>query len=310
MKAWTFDHYGKGALRLDDVPAPTVRPTDVLIQIHAASVNLLDAKIRSGEFKLILPYRLPLTLGHDVAGIVVEVDNDVKKFKVGDEVFARADDFAIGTFAEQIAITEASVAKKPTTISMQEAASLPLVALTAWQALVERAQLKRGQSVFIQAGSGGVGTIAIQLAKHLGATVATTASASNAAWLKGLGADVVIDYKTQDFETVLRDVDVVLHSQDAATLEKSLRVLRPGGKLISSRARPTRTSRRRRRCRGTCTSRRACSAAALAGRRRSAGSPTSSSSCGPRARSCRSSLPSSTPAPSAPSSTRRSRSPR
>jgi len=196
-------------------------------------VNVLDSKIRDGEFKLILPYRLPLVLGHDVAGVVAKIGSRVRQFKLGDEVYARPDDFRIGTFAEFVAVKEASLALKPKRLTMEEAASLPLVALTAWQALVEKANLKQGQKVFVQAGSGGVGSFAIQLAKHLGATVATTTGAGNVALVKSLGADVVIDYKAQDFESVLRDYDVVLNSQDGKTLAKSLRVLKPGGKLIS-----------------------------------------------------------------------------
>lgn len=234
MKAFVLDRYGKQrALRLAEVPNPEPRDDEALVQVHAAGVNLLDSKIRDGEFKLILPYRFPLVLGHDVAGVVVKVGPRVRQFKVGDEVYARPDDFRIGTFAEFVPVKEASLALKPKGLTMDEAASLPLVALTAWQALVEKAKLKKGHKVFIQAGSGGVGTIAIQLAKHLGATVATTTSTTNAALVKSLGADVVVDYKTQDFEEVLRDYDVVLNSQDGKTLEKSLRVLARGGKLIS-----------------------------------------------------------------------------
>lgn len=234
MKAFTIDRYAKkGSLRLADVPTPELRDDEVLVQVHAAGVNLLDSKIRDGEFKLILPYKLPLILGHDVAGEVVKVGRRVQQFKLGDAVYARVDDFRIGTFAEFVPVKEASLALKPQGLTMEEAASIPLVALTAWQALVEKAKLKKGQKVFIQAGSGGVGTFAIQLAKHLGATVATTTSTANVALVKSLGADVVIDYKTQDFEDVLRDYDVVLNSQDNQTLVKSLRVLKRGGKLIS-----------------------------------------------------------------------------
>jgi len=234
MKAFVLERYGKKrALKLTDLPSPALRDDEVLVEVHAAGVNLLDAKIRDGEFKLILPYRLPLVLGHDVAGVVVKVGPRVRQFKAGDEVYARTDDFRIGTFAEFVPVKEASLALKPKGLTMEEAASIPLVGLTAWQALVEKAGLKKGQKVFIQAGSGGVGTFAIQLAKHLGATVATTASASNIALVKRLGADVVVDYKTQDFEDILRDQDVVLNSQDGKTLEKSLRVLKAGGKLIS-----------------------------------------------------------------------------
>jgi NADPH:quinone reductase-like Zn-dependent oxidoreductase len=234
MKAFVVDKYNKkGILRLAEMPEPELQDHDVLVEVHAAGVNLLDSKIRTGEFKLILPYRRPFILGHDVAGMVVRVASKVRKFKPGDEVYARPRDGRIGTFAESIAINEADVALKPKNLSMEEAASIPLVGLTAWQTLVERAKLKKGQKVFIQAGSGGVGTFAIQLAKQLGATVATTASAASADLVKGLGADVVVDYRKDDFEKVLSGYDVVLNSQDARTLEKSLNVLKPGGKLIS-----------------------------------------------------------------------------
>lgn len=234
MKAYVLRRYGKErALEFADMPTPDLRDDEVLVQVHAAGVNPLDTKIRDGEFKLILPYRLPLILGHDVAGEVVKVGASVRQFKPGDEVYARVDDFRIGTFAEFVPVKERSLALKPEGLTMEEAASVPLVALTAWQALVVKANLKKGQKVFIQAGSGGVGTFAIQLARHLGATVATTTSAANAALVKSLGADVVIDYRTQDFEDALSDYDVVLNSQDGTTLEKSLRVLKTGGKLIS-----------------------------------------------------------------------------
>jgi NADPH:quinone reductase-like Zn-dependent oxidoreductase len=234
MKAFTIDRYkSKDGGRLVDVPQPTVGDHDVLVQVHAAGVNLLDAKIASGEFKLMLPYRFPLILGNDVAGVVVQVGSRVRRFKPGDEVYARPDKDRIGTFAEFIAMNERDVAIKPAVLSMEEAASIPLVGLTAWQALVERANLRPGQKVFIQAGTGGVGTFAIQLAKHLGATVATTASSANFEFVKSLGADVMIDYKKEAFETMLRGYDVVLHSQDSETLDKSLRVLKPGGTLIS-----------------------------------------------------------------------------
>lgn len=234
MKAFVVDKYKKGgALRLADVPEPELQDHDVLVRIHATSVNPLDSKLRNGDFKFILPYRPPFILGHDVAGTVVRTGTQVTRFKVGDEVYSRPRDLRAGTFAEFIAIDEADVALKPRNISLSEAASIPLVGLTAWQALVEVGKVKPGQKVFIQAGSGGVGAIAIQLAKHLGATVATTASAKNAELVKGLGADVVVDYKTQDFEAVLSGYDLVLHSQDAKTLEKSLRVIEPGGQLVS-----------------------------------------------------------------------------
>ncbi|WP_095200688.1 NADP-dependent oxidoreductase [Mesorhizobium carmichaelinearum] len=234
MKAFVVDKYSKkGTLRLAEMPEPEVGDSDVLVEVHAAGVNLLDSKVKTGEFKLILPYRRPFILGHDVAGKVIRVGSKVRKFKPGDDVYARPRDGRIGAFAEFIAMDEADVALKPKNLSMEEVASIPLVGLTAWQVLVERAGLRKGQKVFIQAGSGGVGTFAIQLAKHLGAIVATTASAASAGLVKGLGADVVVDYRKDDFEKILSGYDVVLNSQDAKTLEKSLTVLKPGGKLIS-----------------------------------------------------------------------------
>ena len=215
------------------MPDPELREDDVLVQIHAAGVNPLDSKIRSGEFKLILPYRLPLILGNEVAGVVVRVGSRVRRFKPGDEVYARPDQGRIGAFAEFISITEDDVANKPKALTMEEAASIPLVGLTAWQALIERANLKKGQKVLIHAGSGGVGTFAIQLAKHVGAVVATTTSAANLDLVKRLGADIAIDYRKDKFETILRDYDVVVNSLGTETLEKSLHVLKPGGQLIS-----------------------------------------------------------------------------
>lgn len=234
MKAFVVDKYKKnGPLRLADMPDPVIGADDVLVRIHATAINLLDSKLRDGEFKLFVPYRPPFILGHDLAGTVIRVGSNVRNFKAGDEVYARPRDLRAGTFAEMIAVDAADLALKPTSLSMEQAASIPLVGLTAWQALVEVGKVKPGQKVFIQAGSGGVGTFAIQLAKHLGATVATTTSAANAELVKSLGADVVIDYRTQDFEQVLSGYDLVLNSQDASTLAKSLNVLKSGGKLIS-----------------------------------------------------------------------------
>ncbi|MBE8519641.1 NADP-dependent oxidoreductase [Amycolatopsis sp. H6(2020)] len=235
MKAFVVDRYGKNGntLRAGDVPEPAVGEHDVLVEIRAAGVNALDSKIRDGEFKLFLPYRPPFVLGNDVAGVVIRAGARVREFKPGDEVYARPDKDRIGTFAEFIAVHEDDLALKPKRLTMEEAASVPLVGLTAWQALIERAHLRKGQKVFIQAGSGGVGTFAIQLAKHLGATVATTTSTANTGLVERLGADIVIDYRKDDFENVLHDYDVVLHSLDNEMLKKSLRVLKPGGKLIS-----------------------------------------------------------------------------
>jgi NADPH:quinone reductase-like Zn-dependent oxidoreductase len=241
MKAFTITKYSKKEkLQLTQVAEPIAKENEVLVQIHAAGVNLLDSLIKNGEFKLFLPYKTPLINGHDMAGTVVKVGSGVKKIKVGDEVYSRVADYRIGTFAEYIAVNEADLALKPKKISMEEAASVPLVGLTAWQALVEMGKIKKGQKVFIQAGSGGVGTFAIQLAKHLGAFVATTTSSANTDLVKSLGADLVIDYKTEDFETKLKDYDLVIHSnRDPKILEKSLRILKPGGQLISLVGPPT-----------------------------------------------------------------------
>jgi NADPH:quinone reductase-like Zn-dependent oxidoreductase len=233
MKAFAVGRYGsKDGVQMREMPEPGIGQHDVLVAVRAASVNLLDAKIRDGEFKRILPYRVPFVLGNDLAGRVVRVGPAVRSFAPGDEVYARPGTDNIGTFAELAAVHEDDLALKPATLTMEEAAALPLVALTAWQALVERAALQPGQKVLIHAGSGGVGTIAIQLARHLGAHVATTTGTANTGWVKNLGADVVIDYKSEDFENVLRGYDVVLDSLGGPTLEKSLRVLRPGGIAI------------------------------------------------------------------------------
>ncbi|MFF4349204.1 NADP-dependent oxidoreductase [Streptomyces sp. NPDC001530] len=231
MRAFVVTKY-KEPLQEADVPEPTVGEHDVLVRVEAAGLNPLDEKIRAGEFKQILPYKLPLILGNDVAGTVISVGTAVRGFKPGDEVYARPHQDRIGTFAERIAVAEGDLALKPASISMEEAGSLPLAALTAWQALVERGKLQPGQKVLIHAGAGGVGSIAIQLAAHLGAHVATTTSGSNADFVRALGADAVIDYRTQDFEQLLTGYDLVLDSIGGETLEKSLRVLKPGGKAI------------------------------------------------------------------------------
>jgi len=233
MKAHLLDHYKQDALRLGDIPMPETGDGDVLIEVHAAGLNVLDSKIRSGEFKAILPYKLPIALGHDVAGVVSRVGRNVRDVKPGDAVYSRVPDGRIGTLAEFIAVKAEDVALKPSNLTMIEAASIPLVGLTAWQSLVERAGIRKGQKVLIHAGSGGVGTIAIQLARHLGATVATTASAANKDLVATLGADVVIDYRKEAFEETVSGYDVVLNSLGAETLEKSLDVLKSGGQLIS-----------------------------------------------------------------------------
>lgn len=231
MKAVVLSSY-TSRLAVDEVPEPTVGPRDVLIDVHAAGLNQLDEKLRAGEFKQIVPLELPAILGLDVAGTVVAVGSEVQAFAPGDRVYGRVQDGRIGTFAQRIAADEDDLAPIPPALPMNEAASLPLVALTAWQALVVRARVRPGQNVLIHAGAGGVGSIAIQLAKHLGATVATTASAANAEFVRSLGADVVIDYRADDFEQQLNGYDVVLDSVGGDNLMKSLRILRPGGVAI------------------------------------------------------------------------------
>jgi len=232
MKAFAIDAY-KGELSLRNVPDPVAGPGQVVVAIAAASVNPIDVKLRDGEFKAILPHRMPFILGSDLAGTVVAVGPGVDRFQIGDEVFASPNKDRIGTFAERIAIDETDLALKPPSLTMAEAAALPLVALTAWQVLVERAKLGPGQKLLVHAGSGGVGTVAIQLAKHLGATVATTAGTDNLALVKSLGADVAIDYRKEDFSEKLNGYDVVLNTLGPDILEKSLKVLKPGGRLIS-----------------------------------------------------------------------------
>ena len=194
MKGFIVKRYGKKEkLHLTDVSEPTVNENEVLVQINATAINPLDTLIKNGDFKIFLPNKTPFVNGHDMAGVVTKVGSKVSKFKIGDEVYARPSNFKIGTFAEYISVNENDLALKPKNLAREEAASIPLVGLTSWQALIEIAKLKKGQKVFIQAGSGGVGTFAIQLAKHLGAFVATTTSTASIEFVKSLGADLVID---------------------------------------------------------------------------------------------------------------------
>ncbi|OAL83029.1 NADP-dependent oxidoreductase [Acinetobacter sp. SFA] len=232
MKAAYISRYGNiDDVKLDEQSKPLITENDVLVKIHAASINPLDLRVLEGEFKVIQPVKFPFILGNDFAGTVVQVGANVKQFKAGDEVYAKTDQN--GAFAEYTVVHQSSLALKPQNISMELAASLPLVSLTAWQALVEIAKVQAGQKVLIHAGSGGVGSIAIQLAKYLGATVATTTSTKNMDWVKDLGADIVIDYKNTDFEEQLKEYDVVFDTQGGKTLEKSLSVLKRGGCIVS-----------------------------------------------------------------------------
>lgn len=233
MKAFVVTHYGPDGLRAADIPTPPVGPRDVLVDVKAASVNPLDKMVRNGEFKQLLKYKRPFTLGHDVAGIITRVGADVHEFKAGDEIYARPRDLRIGAFAESIAIDADDVARKPSSLSFAEAASVPLVALAAWQSLVDLAGVRPGQKVLVHAGAGGLGSTVIQFAKHLGAYVATTAHTRDLDKVRDLGADEAIDYTTTEFTDVLHGYDVVLDSLGPASLEKSLTVLKPGGLAIS-----------------------------------------------------------------------------
>lgn len=240
MKAAFIDRYGSNdRVRVADIAVPRVGPEDLLVRVHAASVNPLDVKTRDGKLKMLLKYQLPLVLGNDLAGVVADVGAQVTRFKKGDAVYARLDKNRIGAFAEYATVREGVAALKPTNVTFEEAASLPLVALTAWQALVEIGQLRANQRVLIHAGSGGVGSVAIQLARHLGATVFTTVGQRNVELVKRLGADVPIDYRSTRFEDVAQDCDVVLDSAGGDTLVRCFECVKPGGVVISIGSTPS-----------------------------------------------------------------------
>lgn len=234
MKALTFKRYGKSPeIGFADVRRPTLKADELLVQVHAASVNPIDNMIPTGLFKAVLKFQLPATLGSDLAGVVTEVGSRVTRFKPGDAVFANIFDFGMGAIAEFAVVPQSFAALKPANLDFVQAASIPMVGLTSWQALKERANLRAGQKVFIPAGSGGVGTFAIQLAKHLGAKVGTTTSTGNVELVRSLGADEVVDYKKEEFEKVLRGYDAVLGTARGDAIEKSLGILKPGGTIVS-----------------------------------------------------------------------------
>jgi alcohol dehydrogenase len=237
MKAITIRRY-KAPMEVMELPRPEPGPGDLLVRVRAAGVNPLDHKIRDGAVKVLLSYSFPLILGTDLAGDVEAIGPGITRFKPGDAVYSRLDHDRIGAFAEYALVRESAAARKPARLDYMQAASLPLVGLTAWQALIELARLRAGQKVLIHAGSGGVGTFAIQLAKHLGAQVATTAGARNHALVKSLGAEVVIDYRTTRFEAVARDQDAVLDTQGGDTLLRSFEVVKPGGVVVTIGGRP------------------------------------------------------------------------
>lgn len=233
MRAMVIDRYGKVPMRLAEMPTPEIGEYEVLAEIHAASINPVDFKIRDGKVKLLVKYKMPLILGNDFSGVVSKVGAKVTRFKVGDVIYARPRKSKIGTFAEYIAIHEDDIALKPNNLSFEEAASIPLVGLTTYQALVDILQIQKGQKILIHAGAGGVGTFAIQLAKLMGATVATTASDAGANLVKSLGADEIINYKTEKFEKILKNYDAVFDTLGGEILEKSFEVIKSGGKLVS-----------------------------------------------------------------------------
>lgn len=234
MKALTFKRYGKSPeIGLADVPRPTLKADELLVQVHAASVNPIDNMIPTGMFKLVLQFQLPGTLGSDLAGVVIETGRDVTRFKPGDAVFASIFDLGTGSIAELAVVPESAAALKPVNLDFVQAAAIPMVGLTSWQALKERVNLRAGQKVFIPAGSGGIGTFAIQLAKHLGARVGTTTSSGNIELVRRLGADEVVDYTKQEFEKVLHGYDAVLGTVRGDTIEKSIGILKPGSKIVS-----------------------------------------------------------------------------
>lgn len=234
MKALTFKRYGKTPeIGITEVPRPTLRPDEMLVKVHAAGLNPIDNMITTGMFKPVLKFQLPAVMGSDLAGVIVEVGGSVTRFKPGDDIFASIFDQGTGSLAEFAVVPQDLAARKPANLDFVQAASVPMVGLTSWQALKERANVQTGQRVFIPAGSGGIGTFAIQLAKHLGAYVGTTTSTANVALVKSLGADDVIDYKKQEFEQVLQGYNVVLGTIRGNALEKSIGILKPGGKIIS-----------------------------------------------------------------------------
>lgn len=228
-----IDTYGNAPLNLVEIPLPEIGENEVLAEIHAASINPLDSKIRDGTLKLLIKYKMPLILGNDFSGVVAKVGAKVTRFKVGDEIYGRPRKSSIGTFAEYISIHENDIALKPKNLSFEEAASVPLVGLTAYQALHDIFQLQKGQNILIQAGAGGVGSFAIQLAKLMGATVATTTSEAGTDLVKSLGADEIINYKTEKFEDILGNYDAVFDTLGGEILERSFKIIKDGGQIVS-----------------------------------------------------------------------------
>lgn len=235
MKAVRIHEYGgDDVLRVEDVPEPTPGPDDVLVDVHAAAVNPVDWKIRSGSQRAVVRLRLPAILGMDVSGVVAAAGDRVTQFRAGDEVFASPHHRRQGGYAERVAIRAAECARKPANLTHVEAAALPLASLTAWGCLVDHGRVEPGQRVLIHAGAGGVGSVAIQLAKHLGAEVATTCSARNIDWVRSLGADRAIDYGAEDFAAVLAgEIDVAVDAVGGDVARRTVRAVRRGGRLVT-----------------------------------------------------------------------------
>lgn len=234
MRAIVMEKYGdESAVQVREIPKPRVRENEVLVEVYSAAINPIDVKIPKGQMKPLLNFKLPLVLGTDLSGIIVEVGSRVSRFKKGDEVYASLSTSKMGALAEYVSVNENDLSLKPKNLNFEESASLPLVGLTVYQALRDVANLTRGQKIFIQAGSGGIGTFAIQFAKALGAEVATTTSAKNIEFVKDLGADHVIDYHTQKFNEVLSGYDVVLNSVDGEPLAPGFSIVKRGGHLLS-----------------------------------------------------------------------------
>lgn len=239
MKAITVEKYGDAdVLKYTEVEEPELKENDLLIDIKATSVNPVDWQIREGNLADAMSFDFPLVLGWDAAGIVKKIGPAVTKFSVGDEVFSSPDMMRNGTYAEYVAVDENMVAKKPTNLSFEEAASIPLVGLTAWTSLVEIANIQRGERILIQAGAGGVGSFGIQLAKAMGCWVATTCSETNIDFLKELGADQVINYEKEKFEDLVDPVDVVLDTLGGDVQNRSFKVLKKGGRIASTTTAP------------------------------------------------------------------------
>ena len=255
MKAVVIHEYGGlEVLKYEDVQRPEPKEDQILVRVIAAGVNPVDGLIRSGMFAKHEKATFPMILGADIAGVVEKTGSKVTKFKAGDPVFAYASLKSGGAYAEYALTTEREAAPKPKVLTYVEAAAVPVVALTAWQALIDIAKLSAGQTVLIHGGSGGVGTFAIQIAKARGARVIATASTANQDLLKQLGADVAIDYTKQKFEDVAKDVDVVLDSIGKDTLARSYGVVRKGGFIVSLVARPDRAELDKRGIRGAALS--------------------------------------------------------